>query len=263
MPELPEVETIKNYLKRFVVGKRILNFENLNKKQIKVSENDVVGKKILDIERMGKILIIKLSGNKNLTAHLKMSGQFLYFPRNLEKGDLKYARAIFKLNKGYLVFNDVRKFGWLRVGNEEIQKLGIEPFSKKFNIKNLEEIFKQTKRPIKLVLMDQRKIAGIGNIYANEALFLAKINPQKPANKLTKSEIKRLKNSIIKILKKALKYEGTSSRFYLKPDQTKGHYQEKFLVYQKTSKDCPRCGKKIKKIILGGRSTFYCPFCQK
>ncbi|MFN3605521.1 MAG: zinc finger domain-containing protein, partial [Leptonema sp. (in: bacteria)] len=118
-------------------------------------------------------------------------------------------------------------------------------------------------RPIKIVLMDQTKIAGIGNIYANEALFLAKINPQKPANKLTKEEIKRLKNSILKILKKALKYEGTSTRFYLKPDQTKGKYQENFLVYQREGKSCLRCNGKIKKIILGRRSTFYCPNCPK
>lgn len=263
MPELPEVETIKNYLRKFIIGKKILDFKNLNKKQVKIKANDVIGKKILGVERRGKILIIKLSNNKNLTAHLKMSGQFLYFYRNIEKEKLKFARTIFKLNRGYLVFNDVRKFGWLKIGDEETQKLGIEPFSQEFNIKNLEKIFRQTKRPIKLLLMDQEKIAGIGNIYANEALFLAKINPQKPANKLTKKEIKKLKNSIIKILRKALKYEGTSSRFYLKPDRSKGKYQEKFLVYQKEGEKCLRCYNKVKRIILGGRSTFYCPDCQK
>lgn len=263
MPELPEVETIKNYLKKLIVGKKILDFKNLNEKQVRIEANEVIGKKILEVERRGKILIFKLSDNKNLTAHLKMSGQFLYFYRNLKKKDLRFTRAIFKLNKGYLVFNDVRKFAWLKIGDEDTKKLGIEPFSQEFNVQNLEKIFKQTKKSIKLVLMDQEKIAGIGNIYANEALFLAKINPQKPANNLTKNEIKKLKNSILKILRKALKYEGTSSRFYLKPNQTKGRYQEKFLVYQREGKKCFRCKHQIKRIVLGGRSTFYCEKCQR
>lgn len=263
MPELPEVETIKNYLKEILIGKKIVGFKNLDKKRVKVKEKDIIGEKFLDVKRKGKILILKLSNNKEIYSHLKMTGQFLYFDKRLKKGDLRFTRAIFKLNKGYLIFNDIRKFGWLKINEKEIQKLGIEPFSQEFNLKNLRKIFQRTKRPIKLVLMDQEKIAGIGNIYANEALFLAKINPQKPANKLTKEEIKRLKKSILKILKKALKYEGTSSRFYLKPDRSKGRYQEKFLVYQKEGKSCSQCKKEIKRIILGGRSTFYCSRCQR
>ena len=300
MPELPEVETIKNYLKKILVGKKIVGFRRLDKKQVQIRERDVVGEKILDIERRGKILIFKLSNNKEIYVHLKMTGRLIY----TEKLDIsKATRAVFEFSngreplrtfsrtdannknrellrtekrtyanyildrelvrKGYLLFNDARKFGWIKLKAREIGKLGIEPFSKEFNLKNLEKIFRATKRPIKIVLMDQEKIAGIGNIYANEALFLAKINPKKPANKLTKEEIKRLKNSILKVLKKALECEGTSSRFYLKPDQTKGRYQEKFLVYQREGKSCFRCQNKIKRIILGGRSTFYCERCQK
>ncbi|BCX15680.1 MAG: formamidopyrimidine-DNA glycosylase [Candidatus Parcubacteria bacterium] len=288
MPELPEVETIKNYLRKNIIGKEIVGFQNLNKKQIKIKEKDIVGEKILDLQRRGKILILKLSNNKDVFVHLKMTGQLIYAKN---KEILKSTRAVFELcelarmiddtqmnanfirddwrNKNirnhlhYLIFNDARKFGWIKLKAEEIKNLGIEPFSKEFNLKNLEKIFQKSKRPIKIVLMDQTEIAGIGNIYASESLFLAKINPQKPANKLTKEEIKRLRNSILKILKKALQYEGTSSRFYIKPDQTKGRYQEKFLVYQREGKKCFRCKSKIKRIVLGGRSTFYCQICQK
>lgn len=301
MPELPEVETIKKYLKRFILGKKIVGFENLDKKRIKIKEKDIINEKILDIKRKGKVLILKLSNDKEICIHLKLTGQLIY---QQNKEISKSTRAIFELtenrepmrtlllnanickplytnrehmrtskkikekannhsNVHYLIFNDARKFGWIKLKTKEIEKLGIEPFSKEFNVKNLERIFKQTRRPIKVVLMDQKKIAGIGNIYANEALFLAKINPQKRANRLTKEEIKRLKNSILKVLKRAIKYEGTSSRSYIKPDQTKGRYQEKFLVYQRAGKNCLRCNSKIKKIIVGGRSTFYCKKCQK
>lgn len=260
MPELPEVETIKNYLKKFLIGKKILKFENFDEKRIFLKERDVIGEKILDVERRGKILIIKLTNNKEIFVHLKMTGQLIYLD---ELNIFKTTKAVFHLSKGYFVFNDARKFGWIKLEAKEAKKLGIEPFSKEFNLDNLQKVFNRTKRPIKIVLMDQEKIAGIGNIYANESLFLAKINPKKPANQLTKEEIKRLKSSILKILKRALKYEGTSSRFYIKPDQTKGRYQEKFLVYQREGEKCYRCKSKIKRIILGGRSTFYCPKCQK
>jgi formamidopyrimidine-DNA glycosylase len=116
---------------------------------------------------------------------------------------------------------------------------------------------------MKLVLMDQTKIAGLGNIYTNEILFLAKINPKMPANKISEKQINNLIKSIREILKRAIKLEGTSFRFYLKPDASKGSYQEKFLIYQREGKKCYRCQFKIKRIVLGGRSTFYCPNCQK
>lgn len=296
MPELPEVETIKNYLRKSIVDKEIVGFRNLNKKQIKIKGKNIIGEKILDIQRRGKILILRLTNDKNIFVHLKMTGQLIY-AQNKEMS--KSTRAIFELREltrmssgarmdtnirkhshykdsrndsrsktirvdsRYLIFNDARKFGWMKLKANESEKLGIEPFNEEFNLKNLEKIFKQTKRPIKIVLMDQTKIAGIGNIYANEALFLAKINPRKSADELTKTEIKNIKNSILKVLRKALKYEGTSSRFYIKPDQTKGRYQEKFLVYQREGKKCFRCNNNIKRIILGGRSTFYCENCQK
>lgn len=264
MPELPEVETIKVYLKRFISGAKIVDFRNLDKKRIKVDPKEIINQTILDIQRRGKMLIFKLPNDKLLIFHLKMSGQIIYLNEaKIDEKDLKHTRAIFKLDRGYLIFNDPRRFGWLKTDKKEIEKLGIEPLSQEFNLKNLQKIFSRTKRMIKIVLMDQRRIAGIGNIYASESLFLARVNPRKPANTLTTEEIRRLKNSVVKILRKALRYEGTSSRLYLKPDGSKGSYQERFLVYQREGKKCLRCRNKIKKIILGGRSTFYCPKCQR
>lgn len=266
MPELPEVETIKRYLEKEIIGQRIKNVEIFDKRSFKGEKKNIQGAKILNLERRGKILIFVLNNGYNLMFHLKMTGQilFLNFLRNSEID--KSTKIIFVLDRGYLVFNDIRKFGWVKVVEarnlkEEIKNLGIDALNLTFN--DLKRILNSTKRPIKLVLMDQTKIAGIGNIYANESLFLAKIHPQTPANKLTDRKIKKLLKAIKTILKKAIKYEGTSFRFYLKPDESRGKYQEKFLVYQREDEKCKRCSAKIKRIILGGRSTFYCPNCQK
>jgi formamidopyrimidine-DNA glycosylase len=210
--------------------------------------------------------VLKSASIRWLVFHLKLTGQliFLNFLRNSEIK--KYTRVIFVLDKGFLIFNDARKFGWVKVLDDEdlskeLSKIGKEPFD--LNFKYLKEIFSKTKRPIKIVLMDQEKIAGLGNIYANEALFLAKIHPLRPANKLKDSEIKDLLSAIKKVIKKAIKLQGTSFRFYVKPDESKGSYQEEFLVYQRKNEKCLRCKSKVKYIKIGGRGTFYCSNCQK
>jgi len=281
MPELPEIETIKRYLEKDLIGRKIKGVKVLNKKSFIGDKKKILNSKILKIERKGKMLIFKLDTDKrgsqrrlmrinsiglNLVFHLKLTGQLIFynFLRNSEIK--KYTRVIFILDKGLLIFNDARKFGWVKVLddedlNYELSKIGKEPFD--LNFKYLKEIFSKTKRPIKIVLMDQEKIAGLGNIYANEALFLAKIHPLKPANKLKDSEIKNLLSAIKKVIKKAIKLQGTSFRFYVKPDESKGSYQEEFLVYQRNDEKCLRCKSKIKYIKIDGRGTFYCPRCQK
>jgi formamidopyrimidine-DNA glycosylase len=266
MPELPEIETIKRYLEKDLIGRKIKNVKILSKKSFIGYKRKILNSKILKIERKGKMLIFRLNNDLNLVFHLKLTGQliFLNFLRNSEIK--KYTRVIFILDKGFLIFNDARKFGWIKVLddkdlNNELSKIGKEPFD--LNFKYLKEIFSKTKRPIKIVLMDQEKIAGLGNIYANEALFLAKIHPLKPANKLKDSEIKNLISAIKKVIKKAIKLQGTSFRFYVKPDESKGSYQEEFLVYQRKNEKCLRCKSKIKYIKIGGRGSFYCPRCQK
>ncbi|GIW65587.1 MAG: formamidopyrimidine-DNA glycosylase [Candidatus Parcubacteria bacterium] len=266
MPELPEIETIKRYLEKEIIDQKIKNIEIFNKRSFKGNKKNIQGAKVIRLERKGKVLVFVLSNGYNLMFHLKMTGQILFFNFLKKLAIDKSTRVIFILDNSYLVFNDIRKFGWVKVVDdknlrEEIKRLGIDALNLTFD--NLKRILNNTKRPIKLVLMDQAKIAGIGNIYANESLFLAKINPQTPANKISEEKIKELLKAIIKILKKAIKYGGTSFSLYLKPDESKGKYQEKFLVYKREDKKCWRCHKNIKRIILGGRSTFYCLNCQK
>jgi formamidopyrimidine-DNA glycosylase len=289
MPELPEIETIKRYLEKDLIGRKIKDVRILNKKSFIGDKKKILNSKILKIERRGKMLVFRLNNGLNLIFHLKLTGQLLFYYTNsnesprtrastvrgalnrtlLVQGEWqrkRYTRVIFILDKGFLIFNDARKFGWVRILddkslNNELSKVGKEPFD--LNFKYLKEIFSKTKRPIKIVLMDQEKIAGLGNIYANESLFLSKIHPLKPANKLKDSEIKNLLSSIKKVIKKAIKLQGTSFRFYVKPDENKGGYQEEFLVYQRKNEKCLKCKSKIKYIKIGGRGSFYCSNCQK
>ncbi len=266
MPELPEIETIKRYLEKDLTGRKIKEVKVLNKKSFIGDKKKVLNSKILKVERVGKMIVLKLDNNLNLLFHLKLTGQLIFNDSFRNSEIKKETRVIFILDKGFLLFNDARKFGWVKVLNDrelnqELSKLGKEPFSLSFQY--LKEIFSKTRRPIKIVLMDQEKIAGIGNIYANEALFLAKIYPLKPSNKLKDEEIKNLLSAIKKIIQKAIKLQGTSFRFYIKPDASKGKYQEKFLVYQRKNEKCLRCQSKIKYIKIGGRGSFYCPSCQK
>jgi formamidopyrimidine-DNA glycosylase len=267
MPELPEIETIKKYLEKELIGRKIKDVKIVSKKSFIGDKKKILNSKILKIERKGKILIFRLNNNLNLVFHLKLTGQLLFLnPAPESVLGKNYTRAIFNLDKGFLIFNDARKFGWIKVFNteylnKELSKLGKEPFD--LNFRYLKEIFSKTKKPIKIVLMDQEKIAGLGNIYANEALFLSKIHPLKPANRLKDNEIKNLLSAIKKVIKKAIKLQGTSFRFYVKPDESKGSYQEEFLVYQRKDEKCLRCKSKVKYIKIGGRGTFYCPNCQK
>jgi formamidopyrimidine-DNA glycosylase len=265
MPELPEIETIKRYLEKDLIGRKIRDVTILNRKSFLGDKNKILNSKILKIERKGKMLVLKLNNSLNLVFHLKLTGQliFLNFLRNSEIKN--YTRVIFVLDEGFLIFNDARKFGWVKVLddkdlNNELSKIGKEPFD--LNFKYLKEIFSKTKRPIKIVLMDQGKIAGLGNIYANEALFLAKIHPLKPANKIKDNEIKTILSAIKTVIKKAIKLQGTSFRFYVKPDESKGSYQEEFLVYQRKNEKCLRCKSKIKYVKINSRGSFYCPKCQ-
>lgn len=283
MPELPEVETIRRALARSLINKKITRVEVLSKKQFPNNPELVIGERILDVQRRAKVIVLKLTHRKNLLIHLKLSGQLIWREKAAKKKVIKLAKAvptigeflpskstrvILTIGQGKLFFNELRKFGWIKILNDkelerELAKYGIEPFDKGFNLAYLKQIFQATKRAIKLVLLDQEKIAGIGNIYANEALFLSQIHPLTPANALKEAKIEQLRQNIIKVLRLALKYGGTSDEYYLKPDTSIGSYQKHFLVYGKEGQECPRCGTKIKRLKLGGRGTFYCPQCQR
>jgi len=271
MPELPEVETIKRDLSRLVIGKRILDITTDSPKQVKPSlaevKKGVVDSTIKALKRRGKLLQIMLSNGKILTVHLKMTGRLLVRKKDTPKDNWQH--VVLKLSgEKELRFADSRKFGWLRLveNSEKLEELlvdlGSEPLDG-FSIEELRTILASTSRAIKIVLMDQKKIAGIGNIYACEALWLAGIDPRRKANSLSLREQSKLFNAIERVLKAGIKYRGASDQYYLDALGNEGSYQDHFLVYGREGQSCRKCKKaKIKKIKLGGRGTNYCPACQ-
>ena len=243
MPELPEVETIRRQLQEKVVGKKL------------------DGKKIVDVRRRAKILIIDFSDGSSLIFHLKLTGQLIF---NGEPS--RHTRHVFKFSDGsHLVFNDIRKFGWWKYvqSSKDIEKT-FGPEALKVDLKGFENILE--KRPnakIKPLLMDQKFIAGIGNIYSDEILFAAKVQPLRRVKTLNPEEIKAIWLNIGKILKLAIKNRGTSENTYLDATGKKGDYLKYLKVYRKEGQKCPHCGGMVKRIKIGGRSAHFCPKCQR
>lgn len=269
MPELPEVETIKNQLAVVALGKKITGIEIIEKRSFIGDKSLVLNKIIKKIGRNAKVLRIILDDDSALFIHFKMTGQMFWQERGGFK-PAKFTRVILTLSDGSrLLFNDPRKFGWIKaVADAKKEPVGaaIEPFRNDFTFDNLVKIFKKSRKPIKLMLMDQEKIGGIGNIYANESLFRARISPFRPANSLAEGEIEKLREAILAILEKAIKCRGSSGKdeWYRQLNGRPGCYQEHFLVYQRQGAACPgNCAGKIKREKQGGRSSFYCPACQK
>jgi formamidopyrimidine-DNA glycosylase len=282
MPELPEVESIRIQLEKYLVGHRIEDVKIRYGKKFEGDLKDIVGTKVKKVRRFGKVLSIDLDNGFSILVHVKLTGQLIYRGPNLPKphklskkvtGDVpgKHTHVIFNLDKkGKLYFNDVRKFGWIRItqssklktNNDFIKNLGPEPF-KDLTLDKFATIAQSTGRSIKTLLMDQSKISGVGNIYANDALWLAEINPKRPSSSLSTSEIRNLFNAIEEVLKEGLKRGGASELAFVTPDGKEGTYQEQFLAYGKEGEICPRCAEgKFKKVKLSGRGTFFCPVCQ-
>jgi len=271
MPELPEVETIRKDLAKLIIGKKILDVETSSPKQVKPSlevvKKAVVGAKIKKVSRRAKLLQIFLDNGQILAIHLKLTGRLLL----RKKGDLfdNWQRVTIHLTENLeLRLADLRKFGWIKLVKDEkelskiLSEFGPEPMTD-LDLPTFKKILKSSRRPIKIILMDQSKISGIGNIYAVEALFLAKVDPRRPANKLKETESKRLLVSIEKVLKAGIRYRGASDQYYLDALGRKGNYQKHFLVYKRIGEKCFDCPGKIIRISLGGRGTFFCPHCQK
>jgi formamidopyrimidine-DNA glycosylase len=266
MPELPEVETIKNELLPYVVGQTIKGVDIFWDKMVRQPSVEefrarVTGQKITDLSRRGKYLFFHLGSGERLIMHMKMTGSLLIDPP-----DAKFARAIFHLDNGAaLHFRDPRKFGvmWLAADESEVAcKLGPEPLDDDFTNETLAGILRHRKAPVKPVLLDQAIIAGIGNMYADESLFEAKIHPARPADSLSDEEIKRLYRAIRRVLRAAIKNKGASVRNYYRPDGNPGTAHAEFRVAHGTGKNCPRCGTPIERIVVRGRGTYLCPRCQ-
>lgn len=275
MPELPEVETIVRQLDKALKGKVIKNVEVLREKSFNGDSSELEGRKIKKVGRKSKMLVIEFNDwNKMVLVHLKMTGQ-LVLTDGVKKvvgghptadwvNELpsKHTRVIINFNDGSrLFFNDMRVFGWMRI--QGIPNWPPDVVDKEFNFSYLKSVLRRSKRAIKLLILDQKKMGGIGNIYANDALFLASISPRKLAGELNEREIKKLLKGINKVINKGIKMGGASYSDFKDTRGLGGKYQDHFLVYDKEGEKCGRCGVKIKKFKLGGRGTYWCPKCQR
>jgi len=261
MPELPEVETIRRYLDKDLSGKTIKKIDVLVKKQFIGNPKTLEGKKITDVIRFGKVLSLKFSDSLYLSIHLKLTGQLLVNKKSLAAKTTHI--IIYFTDKTVLYFNDLRKFGWMKVASTPEKPKGIDILSKSFTQIFFTDLTGSTDKPIKLLLMDQDKLAGVGNIYANDALFLAKIHPLRKTRSLRPLEIKNLYSAVKKVIASGLKFQGASDNSYVLPDASTGRYQNHFQVYGRENKPCLICKTPIKRIKHHGRSSFFCPHCQK
>lgn len=284
MPELPEVETMRTQLSKFIVGSKITNV-TCKTKNYELPTKYLIGSTVLKVRRFAKVTSIDLSNNYSILTHVKLTGQFLYKgKRNKERvmspkvvGGVPgpHTHIIFEFSDGgKLYYNDIRKFGWVKVVKSEqilndkfIKQLGPEPF-KDLTFEYFKKLISKSRRNIKVLLMDQAKMGGVGNIYANDALYLAKISPKRTANTLTENEQKKLYNAIEFVLKEGLKYGGASELAFVTPDGKEGEYQKHTLVYGREKEPCNnlacrQAGARIEKFFLGGRGTYICPICQK
>ena len=286
MPELPEVETVRRGLAGLILHRQITKVTGLCDKSLQISPADVsrlvIGATVAGVRRRAKMLMIDLTGGYTLLIHLKMTGQLVYrgdqvwaagHPNDSMIGELpdKSTRTIFELSGGgRLFFNDQRKFGWIKLypTGEVMQlasivKLGPEPLSGDPWREFLPRLRRHQKSRIKTAILDQTVLAGVGNIYADESLWLARINPMTRVEQLSDDDLRCLLDSIIEIMNQSLRAGGSTARNYVKADGSRGDYLDKFArVYNREGQPCARCGHEIRKIKLAGRGTHYCPDCQ-
>ena len=269
MPELPEVETTVRALRQPLVGSEITavtllwpgNITNIDLAEFQAR---IRGGKITAVNRRGKYLLFPLSTDDTLIIHLRMSGHLAV--TSPETPLHKHDRTIFQLaDNRELRFRDQRKFGTINLvsnPNSILGKLGPEPLSADFTPELLNNRLKNRNRAMKTLLLDQTFIAGIGNIYADEALFYSSLHPLRSSNTLIPKEIKLLHNAIQRVLKLGIKREGASIDLYTKPDGTRGEMQNAVAVFRRTGEPCHKCGTPIERIKVSGRSTHFCPRCQ-
>lgn len=282
MPELPEVETIKRGLNNFVLNKKINKVVVLNEKSLRGDKNFVEGQRIVALERRGKALLVRLENNFWLMIHLRMTGQLIYvgnerFAAGHPDGGFtetmpgRHTRVYFEFEDGtQLFFNDQRKFGFVAVLDELgvatdafLLKLGPEPWAMT-NENFWQMLQRHLAAPIKAVILDQKNIAGVGNIYADEACFYAQILPWRKVETFTRVEADLLLEGICRTMQASIDSGGSTMKDYVRADGTKGNYLEKFAqVFRREGQICRRCGGEIRKTRVAGRGTHYCAGCQK
>ena len=269
MPELPEVETVKNELLPHIIGRSItgvtLLWEGIVKEpSAEEFRSRLIGQRLTDVARRGKYLVFSLSGSGSLIIHLKMTGSLLIKPGSSELP--KFARAVLHLdNDTDVIFRDPRKFGVMRLVKDKdsiVSKLGPEPLENDFTPQVLAQRLLKRKAPIKALLCDQELIAGIGSMYADEALFAAKIHPLRSGDSLSREEIERLHHAIRQVLLSGINSKGASVSTYFRPDGTKGTAHSEFKVAHCGGEPCPVCGTPIERVVVRNRGTYFCPKCQ-
>jgi formamidopyrimidine-DNA glycosylase len=274
VPELPEVETVRSTLAPALIGRRLDRVDILDTRLVRPFEplavaGELEGERIDAVQRRGKYLIFRFESGRSLLIHLRMTGSLRHAPGG-SLADDPYRRAVVTLDDGSdVAYRDVRRFGtWLLLEEGELEpylarRLGAEPLERGFTPRRLAERLAGRRAPIKAALLDQRTLAGMGNIYADEALWRARIHPLAPAGELAPSEIKRLHTGVRRALEAGIKRQGATLRDYATPDGRRGRMQLEFKVYGRGGEPCDRCGTPIERTRVAGRGTWYCPHCQE
>ena len=276
MPEMPEVESIVSGVKDKIVGKTITTVETMSGRDDVIKHPSpaeyaalLSGRTIVQLYRRGKYILMEVSGGLTAVFHLRMTGRFMFRPDGIV--DDKYACAVYHFDDGScLVYADVRRLGTLNLLNEDelaefkgLCILGLEPLSKEFTVAYLRRIMQGSRTPVKTFLLNQKHIAGLGNIYVDESLGISHIHPLRRAGSLSEQEIRTLHKTINKVILSAIKDGGTTFRDYRNGMGGKGSHQQHLYIYGRKGKPCRFCGTPIEKMKISSRGTYYCPVCQK
>jgi formamidopyrimidine-DNA glycosylase len=273
MPELPEVETVRRRLEPVLVGRRIERARIDDARLTRPLDPAEVAARLEDeridrVDRRGKYLIVRFGSGRALLIHLRMTGSLLHAAAGALPVD-PHRRAVITLDDGSdVAYRDVRRFGtWLLLEPDEVEayvdaRVGREPLDDAYAAKHLAERLAGRRAPVKAALLDQRTVAGVGNIYADEALWRARVHPLTPAGRLGPQDVRRLHRALRRALEHGIARQGSTLRDYRTPDGARGTMQEEFRVYGRAGEPCPRCGTPIDKIRVAGRGTWYCPECQ-
>ena len=274
MPELPEVETVRARLEPELVGRCFEHVEILDPRLTRPVDPAAVaveleGERVRALDRRGKYLIVRFESGRVLLIHLRMTGQLLHANGGRAPAEDVHRRAVVRLDDGSdVVYRDVRRFGtWLLLEETDLEpylaeRIGREPLLRSFTTKRLAEALSGRRTSLKSALLDQRRVAGVGNIYADEALWRARLHPLRPAGEVNAAEIAALHRGIRAALRAGIARQGATLSTYRTPDGSRGTMQEAFKVYGREHEPCERCGTPIEKIRAGGRGTWYCPSCQ-
>jgi formamidopyrimidine-DNA glycosylase len=270
MPELPEVETIRRHLAPRVEGRTVVALEILDPRWCEPLAREefaavFAGRRVERLSRRGKYLIWELEDEAYLLLHLRMTGTLLLDPL----GAPPYTRVWLRLGDHDVAFCDPRRFGTgeLALGEQALEgffatRLGVEPFSEAFSAGHLHGLTRTSRAPIKAFLLDQRKVAGVGNIYADEALFRARIHPLRAANRLTRPQAEALRDAVVAVLDAGIAAKGATIDDYRNPEGVAGSFQDRFLVHLREGEPCPECGRAVRKLRAAGRGTYVCEGCQ-